>query len=126
LGNENIFNNWDEVDPLDFSFFHWVPSIVVRKMRLQPGQPLSVRVELKWPGTAIYGDPNGVPITSAGLGWATLEAPANLVTYDAVVITPGSAVFSIFEGRFPLVSLRSGLAASLLGDQRSLVLITAV
>jgi beta-glucosidase len=89
LGNQSIFDNWDEVDPLDFDFFHWAPSIVVRKVHLQAGQPLSVRVEFKWPGTAIYGDPNGVPITSAGLGWATLEPPVNLGTYDAVVITAG-------------------------------------
>jgi beta-glucosidase len=89
LGSESIFNNWDELDPLDFNFFHRVRSIVVRKVHLHAGQPLSVRVEFKWPGTAIYGDPNRVPITSAGLGWATLEPPANLATYDAVVITAG-------------------------------------
>jgi beta-glucosidase len=89
LDNESIFDNWDEVTPRDFNFFHWVPGIVVRKLHLQAGQPISVRVEFKWPSTAIFGDPHGVPITSAGLGWATLEPPANLASYDAVVITAG-------------------------------------
>jgi beta-glucosidase len=87
--NQPIFDDWTQTttDPSSLKLF---PTIVVRKVHLQAGQPVAVRLEYKFPSTLFYFvGIVGEPVPQVGLGWAPLEAPANLKTYDAVVITAG-------------------------------------
>jgi beta-glucosidase len=91
LGGQKIFDDWtqtvDAADPVNLKFF---PTIVVRKVHLQVGQPLAVTLEYKFPTTLDYIVRFiGAPRPEVGLGWAPLEAPADLKTYDAVVIAAG-------------------------------------
>ena len=91
LGGQKIFDDWAQTaDASDFSNLKLYPTILVREVRLQAGQHLAVRVEYKVPGALLYFvSAIGAPRTDVGLGWATLEPPANLATYDAVVIAAG-------------------------------------
>jgi beta-glucosidase len=91
LGGQKIFDDWTQTaDPSDFSNLKLYPTILAREVRLQVGQHLAVRVEYKVPGALLYFvSAIGAPRTDVGLGWATLEPPANLATYDAVVIAAG-------------------------------------
>lgn len=89
--SQPIFDDWNQtVDATDPENFKLFPTIVVREVHLQAGQPLSVAVEYKFPSTLAYAvSAVGAPRPDVGLGWAPLEAPADLGTYDAVVITAG-------------------------------------
>jgi len=59
------------------------PYILTQKVYLEAGQSLAVALEVKAPA-AYFSGASGV-----GLGWASLEPPANLGTYDSVVIMAG-------------------------------------
>jgi beta-glucosidase len=59
------------------------PYIVAKKVHLEVSQPIAVALEIKSPASYFSGS------SAVGLGWASLEPPANLNTYDAVVIAAG-------------------------------------
>ncbi len=83
LGGQQIFSNWDQTSPFALLDLVLYPYIVAKKVHLEVGQPIAVALEIKSP-VAYFSGSSGV-----GLGWASLEPPANLRTYDAVVIAAG-------------------------------------
>jgi beta-glucosidase len=91
LAGQKIYDDWTQTaDPTDLESRRRYPIIVVPKVHLQAGQPLAVQLEYKYPGTLIYVVSSfAAAPPQVGLGWAPLEAPADLGTYDAVVITAG-------------------------------------
>jgi glycosyl hydrolase family 3 len=110
------------------------PTIVVPKVHLQAGQPLTVALEYKFPGTLDYAiSAVTIPRSDVGLGWATLEAPADLKIYDAVVITAGfdqnyegenadrAAVTVTDPGSFELPELQDELIQKLAAANRHTV-----
>jgi beta-glucosidase len=91
IASQKIYDDWTQTaDPTDVESRRRYPIIVVPKVHLQAGQPLAVQLEYKYPGTLVYvvSSFTAAP-PQVGLGWAPLEAPADLGTYDAVVITAG-------------------------------------
>lgn len=83
LGGQQIFSNWDQTGSSELVDLVAFPYIVTQKVHLEAGQPLAVALEVKAPA-AYFSGASGV-----GLGWASLEPPPNLGTYDAVVIAAG-------------------------------------
>jgi beta-glucosidase len=107
----------------------------VRKVHLQADQPVALRLEYKFPGTLFYRVGRfGASTPHVGLGWATLEPPANLSTYDAVVIAAGydqayegeaadrSAVVLQKAGSFELPELQDELIQTAANPHTAVVL----
>jgi beta-glucosidase len=89
LGGQKIYDDWTQTeDPTDLENLRFYPTIVTREVHLQAGQPLTVSLEYKFPGGLSY-HIRPIGVQHVGLGWAPLEAPADLGTYDAVVIAAG-------------------------------------
>jgi beta-glucosidase len=87
LGGQQIFSNWDKSAPFDILNIVTAPYVVTRKVHLEVGQAIAVALEAK--GSVAYPIFLGEGIVGVGLGWAPLDLPANLGTYDAVVIAAG-------------------------------------
>jgi beta-glucosidase len=129
LGGQKIFDDWTQTLPGNATGFENVviyPTIVMREVHLQAGQPLSMALEYKYPSTLGYAiSAIGEPRSDVGLGWAPLEAPPDLKTYDAVVITAGfdqnyegenadrAAVSDTQPGSFELPELQDALIQKL-------------
>ena len=127
LAGQKIYDDWTQTaDLTDVESRRRYPIIVVQKVHLQAGQPLAVKLEYKYPGTLVYvvSSFTAAP-PQVGLGWAPLEAPADLGTYDAVVITAGydisyegenadrAAVTQTRPGSFELPELQDNLIQNL-------------
>jgi beta-glucosidase len=83
LGGQQIFSNWDQTGSPALVGLITFPYIVAKKVHLEVGQPIAVALEIKAPAAYFSGS------SAVGLGWASLEPPTNLKTYDAVVIAAG-------------------------------------
>jgi beta-glucosidase len=133
LSGEKIFDNWQTVDGTSFSDLKFCPTILVPKVPLQAGQSVAVRFEYKFPGTLFYHIRGVVP--QVGLGWATLEPPANLNTYNAVVITAGfdqsyegeqadrAAVMITKPGLYEMPELQDDLIANMAAKNSNTVVV---